>query len=194
MNNKKPKTTPKEPLTVDYLTELAQQGNELAQGALAQFYASGDSTPEERTETVDLYRRAAQQGDAGAQFFLGAMLMHDFGRNVPRNPAAAAEGLRRAATEAAGWYRRAAKQGHTDAQYHLGLLHASGIGVDRDPVEAHAWMAVARILGSARAKEHLTRWEWDMSPEQIASAKNLAHEWIEKLIQKEEHGIRQSGQ
>jgi hypothetical protein len=194
MKNKKSKMTAEEPLNVAHLTRLAEQGVPEAQRILGAKYEKGDGVPKDSAEAMKWTRKAAEQGDAGAQFFLGAMFMHDFGRNVPRSPAEAAEGQRRAATEAAGWYRRAAEQGHTDAQYHLGLLHASGIGVDRDPVEAHAWMAVARILGSARAKEHLTRWEWDMSPEQIASAKNLAHEWIEKLIQKEEHGIRQSGQ
>jgi TPR repeat protein len=163
MNNKKPKTTPKEPLTVDYLTELAEQG------------------------------------DAEAQFFLGAMLMHNFGQNVPQNPAAAAEGFRNAATEAAKWYRRAAEQGHTDAQFHLGLLYHTGYDIDKDLVEAHAWMTLAGILlfGSgkaqeiSRAKEHIGRYEREMSPEQIAKAKVLADERIRKLIKKAGKGIRQ---
>ena len=190
MKNKKSKMTAEEPLSVAHLTRLAEQGVPEAQRILGAKYEKGDGVPKDSAEAMKWTRKAAEQGDAGAQFFLSAMLMHDFGRNVPRSPAEAAEGQRRAATEAAKWHRLAAEQGHTDAQFNLGLLLHAGYGGDKDLVEALAWMTVAAILlvGSGKEKEitrvdaHIGRYETEMSPEQVARAKTLADEQIRKLI------------
>ena len=61
-------------------------------------------------------RRAADQGNADAQFNLGVMYAE--GRGVPRDDA-----------EAARWYRCAADQGEAAAQFNLGLMYAKGEGV-----------------------------------------------------------------
>ena len=71
-------------------------------------------------------RKAAEQGDAAAQYNLG--VMYDEGKRVTRDDA-----------EAVKWYRKAADQGHAKAQYNLGLMYTNGQGVKRDDVEAVKW-------------------------------------------------------
>ena len=56
-------------------------------------------------------RPLAEQGDADAQYYLGAM--YENGRGVRQNYA-----------EAAKWYRRAAEQSHAEAEMRLNNLHA----------------------------------------------------------------------
>ena len=67
--------------------------------------------------------RAAEAGDADAQYRLG--VMYEFGLEVPQDEA-----------EAVAWYRLAAEQGHATAQYDLGFSYANGLGeCERNLVE-----------------------------------------------------------
>jgi TPR repeat protein len=56
----------------------------------------------DEAEAVGWYRKAAEQGDAGAQYNLG--LCHEIGRGVAQDEA-----------EAVSWYAKAAEQGHAAA-------------------------------------------------------------------------------
>ena len=85
------------------------------------------------------YRKAAEQGDADAQYSLGVML--DNGAGVPEDDAAAVR-----------WYRKAAEQGDADAQHKLGRMYADGAGVSQDNVSAYAWASVAAAQGLIDAK------------------------------------------
>ncbi len=87
-------------------------------------------------------RRAAEQGDAGAQVDLG--VMYSKGIGVPQD-------LR----EAAKWYRRAAEQGFVYAQYNLGLMYRKGEGVPQDDREAVKWYRRAAEQGFAQAQYDL---------------------------------------
>lgn len=88
------------------------------------------------------YRRAAQQGHAGAQNSLG--WMYQRGQGVSRDDGAAAE-----------WYLRAAQQGHAGAQYALGWLYQHGRGVSRDNGAAAEWYLQAAQQGHAGAQNSL---------------------------------------
>ena len=68
-------------------------------------------------------RKAAEQGDAEAQFNLGCM--YDDGEDVPEDD-----------TEAVKWYRKAAEQGHAGAQNNLGYMYEKGEGVSQEYTEA----------------------------------------------------------
>ena len=61
------------------------------------------------------FRRAAEQGHANAQVFLG--LMYADGDGVPQDDA-----------EAVAWYRKAAEQEFAAAQNNLGWMYATGAG------------------------------------------------------------------
>ena len=65
------------------------------------------------------FRKAAEQGDALAQFNLGWMSVKGIG--VPKNY-----------KQAAYWFRKAAEQGHAMGQYNLGQMYRRGKGVPRD--------------------------------------------------------------
>lgn len=68
-----------------------------------------NSLKSENFETVESYRLAAEQGDAGAQNNLGLCYQKGFG--VPKDY-----------TEAVRWYRLAAEQGFSYAQLRLKSL------------------------------------------------------------------------
>ena len=102
-----------------------------------QAYKNGDYTTAAR-EWLSL----AQQGEARAQFLLGALYAQGYG--VPQDYSAAAQ-----------WFRRAAVQGHVGAQYNLGVRYHEGRGVRRDPSQAAEWFRRAAQQGFARAQYNL---------------------------------------
>lgn len=124
------------------LTRLADAGDVAAQLRLARFYDLGsraeDLEPDE-TAATEWYRRAAEQGDAGAQFSLG--VRHAIGEGAPRDAAIAAH-----------WYRKAAAQDYPSALFQLGVLHEQGFGVPRDREEALKWYRSAAEQGHSGAE------------------------------------------
>ncbi len=86
----------------------------------------------DRKDYATAYREflpLAEQGNAGAQYYLGRMYY------VP-------EGVSRDVTESIRWYRLAAEQGYSSAQYNLGEMYYYGKGVPQDYVQAYAWFNV----------------------------------------------------
>ena len=98
--------------------------------------------PENDVEAVIRYRRAAEQGNAAAQFGLGIVC-------------AEGRGVRRDDQEAVKWYRRAAEQGYVPAQVHLGTMYSKGERVRRDDQEAVKWYRRAAEQGYAGAQNSL---------------------------------------
>ena len=113
-------------------------------------------------------RSLADQGFAAAQYRLGVGY-------------ATGLGVAQDYVEAAKWYRLAAEQGDSDAQYRLGFLYTSGQGVPRDYVRAHMWLSLSVTKGTEWFKTTVggirDTVAKRMSPEQIAEAEKLAHEW-----------------
>ena len=95
-------------------------------------------------EATRLYHEAAEQGDADAQYSLGAM--YAVGEVVPQDYA-----------QAEHWYRRAAEQGHSESQYKLGLMYDMGQGVSQDSAEAEHWYRLAAEQNHSSAKTLLAR-------------------------------------
>lgn len=79
---------------------------------------------------VELLRRAAEQGNADAQYNLGDCYYYG-------------EGVAQDYAQAVYWYRQAAEQGNAWAQYNLGVCYAEGLGVDRDSKQAESWKNLA---------------------------------------------------
>ena len=112
---------------------------------------------------IEELRRAAEQGNASAQFNLG--LMYDNGEGVPEDD-----------REAVKWYRKAAEQGNLFAQYNLGVMYAKGEGVPEDYVKAYAWVNLAAARGDEKAVEAKDRIRRRMTAEQLAEAQKLSAE------------------
>ena len=85
------------------------------------------------------FRPLAEQGDARAQFNLGAMYLYGWG--VPRDVG-----------EALRWYRLAADHGLADAQFILGFMYGAGRGVRQDSAAARRWYRKAAEHGDNAAE------------------------------------------
>lgn len=123
----------------------AAQGSPHSQFALGALYSAGDAqagAQQDYPKALSWYRKAADQGHAGAQFNVG--IFYANGQAVTRDIAAAA-----------GWWRSAATQGHIEAQFNLGLLYAQGEGVAQDLKEAALWWELAAKQGYAAAQFNL---------------------------------------
>ena len=131
---------------------------------------TGAETPS--AEAVKWYRKAAEQGNADAQYNLG--VMYDHGRGVPQDDA-----------EAVGWYRKAAEQGYAKAQFNLGNMYITGLGVPLDYAQAHMWYNLAASRHPPgedrdRAVKNRDFVAKRMTPAQISEAQKLAREWKPK--------------
>jgi hypothetical protein len=127
---------------------------------------------------IQVQRKAAEEGDAHAQFDLG--LRYESGRGVSKDVAEAIKWFRKAAeqgfdeaqyalgccyngddgypkdsVEAVKWWGKAGTQGYADAQYCLGLSYFAGEGVAKNPVEAAKWWKKAADQGQADAQYFL---------------------------------------
>lgn len=81
-------------------------------------YRTAKYVTKDSFKAVEWYRRAAEQGHALAQFYLG--LAYDLGQGVPAD-----------AVKAVEWYGKVAEQGHTFAQNNLANMYLDGRGVPK---------------------------------------------------------------
>lgn len=88
------------------------------------------------------YKKAAEQGDAEAQYNLGRCYYD--GDGVTQNYKMAIQ-----------WFKKAAEQGHATAQNSLGICYYNGEGVKPDPQEAVKWYRKAAEQGYAEAQSNL---------------------------------------
>ena len=100
---------------------------------------AGLTTQQDADQAAISVRKAAEQGDAVAQFNLGNLYRR--GEGVPED-----------AGQAAVWYHKAAEQGHADAQALLSHLYFQGNGVLKDVGQAVIWLRKAAEQGHARAQ------------------------------------------
>jgi len=94
-------------------------------------------------EAVTWTRKAAEQGYADAQSFLG--LLYYYG----------GEGVTQDYAEAAKWFRKAAVQGDADTQFNLGYMYSNGEGVLQDRIAAHMWLNIVAAHGNRDAENKI---------------------------------------
>ena len=139
-------------------------------------YHIGEGVEKDLKEAVKWYRKAADQGDAMAQFGLG-------------NRYKTGEGVGKDLKEAVKWYRKAADQGFASAQDSLRDMYTFGEGVHEDRVTAYAWCNIAAANGNALSKKYKGSNAKEMTSAQIAQAEALVKEMIRKnpkLLKKKE--------
>jgi putative methionine-R-sulfoxide reductase with GAF domain len=112
-------------------------------------------------------RKLAEQGDATAQFSVGAR--YATGEEVPQDY-----------SEAVRWFSMAAEQGHIAAQATLGAYYWVGRGVPEDLVKAYFWSVLAQAGGDEASKYRVALLASRMSRAQIAAAQQQANEWIKE--------------
>jgi len=96
-------------------------------------------------DPIETLRKAAEQGNADAQYDFGVLYANGKG-GVPKDHA-----------EALKWFRKAAEQGHAQAQFDLVVPYAFGFGVPKDNAEAITWCRKAAEQGHAEAQAYLGR-------------------------------------
>ena len=124
--------------------------------------------------------KAAEQGDAAAQWRLGMSYLELEGEGLPQGMHKAAEWFQKSAAQgyadaqvilggmylsghgvpqdyhkAVEYFQRAADQGNTEGQYGLGLLYHNGRGVTKDDNKAAEWIQKAADHGHAQAQFEL---------------------------------------
>jgi TPR repeat protein len=102
-------------------------------------------------EAVDLFRRAATQGNADAEYNLGVCLRRGLGVAVDDH---AAE----------HFYRAAAQRNHVSAQLALGDVIAQTANSDVQWLEAARWYRMAADSGNTPAKERLLQMQARRGP------------------------------
>jgi TPR repeat protein len=95
------------------------------------------------TEAAVWFRKAADQGHADAQYYLGSMFSRGLG------------GLPKGEAKAASWYLKAAEQENAHAEFALGLMYESGSSVPQDKTEAIKWFRRAAKHGEEMTPEKL---------------------------------------
>ena len=147
---------------------MAEQGNAPAQVNLSNANSKGESKKDNPPEIEDA-RKAAEQGDAQAQSYLGFVYSNGYG-------------VAKDLVEAVKWYRKAAEQGDAIAQNYLGFVYSNGEGVAKDRVEGYAWINLAAVTdeGAKRVREDI---EKTMTAQQIADGQKRSIE-LSALIKK----------
>ena len=106
------------------------------------FYYGQNGVAQDYTEAAKWFLKAAEQGNADAQTFLG--YSYENGLGVTKD-----------FIEAVKWYRKAAEQGYSVAQYNLGNSYYNGSGVAKDYTEAAKWYRKAADQGFSLAQSSL---------------------------------------
>lgn len=150
------------------------------------------------------WKPLAKQGDAIAQFNLGAM--YNNGRGVPQDYKEAVKWYRKAVEqgdskaqynlgiiydngqgvpqdyeEAAKRYRKVAEQGDANAQYNLGVMYGQGHGVLLNYIKAHMWFNLAATNGHKIAIKGKDIAAKIMASADVLKAEAMAREWMKKF-------------
>jgi TPR repeat protein len=189
--------------------KAAELGDAWAQFNLACAYDNGDGVPKDEAEAVKWMRKAADQGLAFAENWLGAQYdMGYVGNNPKLGSVEAAKWFRKAAdqglssaqwslacdfrdgdgvvqdqAEAVKWFRRAAEQGEMSAPTYVGLAYQDGKGVKADPVEALAWFYVSPHLGEATGTPSPEACIAELEPTLSPQARKAAKKRSEEILQ-----------
>jgi TPR repeat protein len=121
----------------------AKAGDAAAELAIGIEYQKGDVVPRDFVQAAEWYRRAADQGNARAQFKLGSLYQQR------------ESGLAQDDAQAAQWLHKAADQGLAEAQNALALAYLRGKGVQQDPAQAVDWFQKAVAQNDAQAMVNL---------------------------------------
>jgi len=148
----------------------AEAGRDRAMYSLGLMYAQGNGVRQDANEAIKWFRRAADQGNAGAQYIMGAEMNR---KTITPD-----------ASEARRWLRKAADQGEVHAQLELGSMYANGQGGRQDDVSAYMWLTLAGAgLPESEAEPRklavttLAAVAARMTPSQVIDAQALAAKW-----------------
>jgi len=177
----------------------AEQGKVKSQLILGYLYFEGKGgVSQNKKEAAKWIGKAAEQGDAEAQFLLG--VMYSGGMGVPQDYREAEKWTRKAAgqgnssaqnylgefyhsgkgavqkdyKESAKWFRAAAEQGNASAQFNLSRQYCLGEGMPIDLEEAYSWLILANANGHKNSAKIMKMMQDDLTPAQLEKAQQIA--------------------
>jgi TPR repeat protein len=189
-------------LGIDYFKRSSDLGYGPAQIALAYYYEMGTViTGNQGQPSLDLYKKAAQQGDPLASWLLGRRYF--VGNGVPRDLDVARKWLKLAAdqsnafgayylgrlmadrdyTKAPALYKVAADQGLPQAQYFYGKALKDGRGIAQDRFTAYVWLTISVDAGYSAAAPDLNELHSGgyLTLEEIGQARSKARD-LEQVV------------
>lgn len=131
----------------------------------------GIGTTKEPAKAVDLYRKAAAQGEVAAQGHLGEIYLD--GDITPPDFGAARSYL-----------KDAALQGNARAAMLLGQMYRLGLGAPSDPIESFAWLEVATLEQNELAQHERAALLAMLSPAQQEAATGRSKEIMNAIDSK----------
>lgn len=145
---------------VNCFRRAADAGHAAAQTALGLALRAGVGAPKDEAQARALFRSAAAAGDAEAMTQLAAVSERD---------------------EAIGLLRRASDKGHAPAMRAL-----SGHLMERDPVEALAWLyAHVALTGNHAVSKHAERLARELRADEIDAAQKQGRAILKRLKQEQ---------
>ena len=135
---------------INKIIVAAERGDINAQLHLGDCYYFGGSHDGETVnknynKAIFWYRKAAEQGNAEAQFNLAYMYEQGLATDSPDY------------SQAFYWYKRAAEQGKASAQYNVGYYYKKGRGISQNLSEAYKWYKRAADQGHQNAIDELKK-------------------------------------
>jgi TPR repeat protein len=120
---------------------------EEARHELGEIYSQGEGVERDDTQAVKWFKKAADLGDADAQWEVG--FAYDRGQGLPQDKDLAESWYRRAAAS----YQNEAERGEAASQSRLAAMYQAGEGVPRDAAKAEEWYGkAAASYGKAAEK------------------------------------------
>ena len=147
---------------------LADAGIPAAQFCVGRLYANGFGVAMDDTLALRWYGLAAGQGYLEAQYNLGVMHANGWGVEM-------------SAEKAAALYGPAAEKGFVPALIAFADMCHRGMGVEQSSVEAYIWYGIAAELGSFNAEFKLEEIAYDLSPDEVAAAKQSVQDRLANI-------------
>ena len=176
---------------------MAKAGNAQAELVAALKLLNGDGVATDVPSAAHWLRKAADQHQPVAQYWLGTL--YERGRGVALDRAKAMKWYAQAAAagnakamyrlgvgdaegwngeanyaEAAKWFGKAAELGIIDAQFNLAVLYERGSGVSQNLGEAFKWYAIAAAQGDSQSKARIDALASQMQPQDVEAAQAAA--------------------
>ncbi len=167
--------------SIDASKEQAASSDAETQFHLGTLYETGNGVPQDYTQAVLWYRKAAEQNFAKAQYRLGVLYANGVG--VPLDKA-----------QSAAWFQKSAEQGYVYAQEMLGSDYLTGEGVQRDYAEAYFWFDIAcaskarEVVVGERATQRDAAAVY-LTPADLSRVQERARKWFGDHPPKTQDGV-----
>ena len=128
-----------------------------------------NTQPQDVTQALAACQKAADEGDAQAQYELGEFYYE--GKNAPRD-----------LPQALSYFEQASLQGHAQAQYQLGLMFSRGEGVQANNIQAYIVLKMAAVNGSEEALDAADEVSANMKRDELEVATQVLGQIFRKYL------------